>query len=112
MSEGQFTVTVEPAGLQFPASDGQSPMEAANLAGLFWPTICGGEGICLACMVPAPGAGLATASEAEMQALAKANRPAEKFRLACHAQVCGDVTLVQKRVRPAQPGDRLPFAEG
>lgn len=108
MSE-PFLIEVKPAGVRFKASRGETVMEAANRAGIYWPTICGAEARCLACMFPVDSsAELAPADADERDALAAAGRQVENFRLACRARVAGDLELFQRRVREAVPGDRLP----
>lgn len=108
-----ITVTVEPSGLQFQGHEGQSLMAAANVAGIFWPTVCGGEGRCLVCMIsvaPEHQHRLSHITDIELDALSKLGYTPGERRLACQAKLqCDSVTVVQRRVRPARPGDRLPL---
>ena len=43
------TVHVLPDELVIEAEDGQTIMDAAHEHDLYWPTTCGGEGICTSC---------------------------------------------------------------
>ncbi len=105
-----LSVEIQPSGVAFDAAPGELLMEAANRAGLYWPTLCGGEARCLACIfVPADPASLAPAEDVEREALAKAGRTPERFRLACQARLQGDLVATHRGVRAARPGDRLPF---
>lgn len=109
----EVTITVNPAGLTFRGRPGQILMEAANAAGLYWPTVCGGEGRCLVCMSatdPSNVDALTPANEAETQTLKRVGRSPSRFRLACAARLTGrDVSVTHRKVRAAQSGDRLPF---
>ncbi|MET0660006.1 MAG: 2Fe-2S iron-sulfur cluster-binding protein [Steroidobacteraceae bacterium] len=104
-------VRVTPGKCAFEADSGEVVMRAANRAGTFWPTICGGEGLCGACQfaVTPDTAGLDAATPAESEGLGKLGRTPATHRLACQARVAADVTLRHPRVRAARPGDRLPF---
>jgi 2Fe-2S ferredoxin len=42
-------VTIEPVGLTIEAEVGSTIMVAARPCDLFWPTTCGGQGICTTC---------------------------------------------------------------
>ena len=43
-------ILVQPGNIEFEARDGQTIMEAAHAEGLYWPTTCGGQGICTTCL--------------------------------------------------------------
>src|SRR5712691_3531917 len=43
-------VIVTPGGVEFEARPGETVMGAANARGLYWPTTCGGQGICTTCL--------------------------------------------------------------
>src|SRR6266566_4384864 len=43
-------ITVQPGGTEFEAKAGETVMGAANARGLYWPTTCGGQGICTTCL--------------------------------------------------------------
>ena len=112
-SQASYTVHLEPSGLSFTANHGQLMMAAANQAGLFWPTVCGGEARCIVCaftLTADAAKSLEPATDMETQALARGGRTPDTHRLACQAKVIGDVTVQVKRVATAKPGDRMPFA--
>lgn len=105
-----LSVTILPGGQVFAAAEDELVMAAANRAGFYWPTLCGGEARCLTCtFVPEDPASLAPAEEIERQALSTAGRPPERFRLACQARLRGDLVTTHRGVRAARAGDRLPF---
>jgi 2Fe-2S ferredoxin len=43
-------VIVSPGDVEFEARPGETIMGAANARGLYWPTTCGGQGICTTCL--------------------------------------------------------------
>ena len=43
-------VTVQPDGITFEARVGETLMGAAQARGLYWPTTCGGQGVCTTCL--------------------------------------------------------------
>ena len=100
------TVIVNPDGITFEAKAGQTIMDAAHKAGLFWPTTCGGQGICTTCtcVVDAGAENLDQMGRSELKTLT-ADLPeptvrARRLRLACQARVMGDVTVTKRGVRP------------
>jgi 2Fe-2S ferredoxin len=99
------TVRVLPEGITFEAEDGQTIMDAAHEAGLFWPTTCGGQGICTTCScVVEEGAGnLDTMGRSELKTLttdlSEKTVLTRRLRLACQARVAGDVTVTKRGVR-------------
>lgn len=100
------TVRVLPDGLVIEAEDGQTIMDAAHDRGLYWPTTCGGEGICTtcACSVEEGVEHLDPMGRGERNTLAE-ERGAEilasgKIRLACQARVHGNITVTKRGVRP------------
>jgi ferredoxin, 2Fe-2S len=98
-------VRVLPNEFVFEAEDDQTIMEAAHEAGLYWPTTCGGEGICTTCactvedgldQLDAMGRGeRKTLAEERGEAILAGGR----IRLACQARVHGDVTVTKRGVR-------------
>ncbi|HET8944317.1 MAG TPA: 2Fe-2S iron-sulfur cluster-binding protein [Dehalococcoidia bacterium] len=100
------TVVVLPEGITFEAEDGQTIMDAAHDAGLFWPTTCGGQGICTTCTcaVEAGAESLDEMGRAELKTLtedlSEATIRSRRLRLACQARVSGDVTVTKRGVRP------------
>ena len=98
-------VIVNPDGITFEAEDGQTIMDAAHEAGLFWPTTCGGQGICTtcACVIDAGAENLDQMGRSELKTLT-ADLPesavrARRLRLACQARVTGDVAVTKRGVR-------------
>lgn len=100
------TVVVLPDGIRFEAADGQTIMDAAHEAGLFWPTTCGGQGICTtcACVVEAGAENLDDMGRAELKTLtadlSETTVRSRHLRLACQARVAGNVTVTKRGVRP------------
>ncbi|MBI2913266.1 MAG: (2Fe-2S)-binding protein [Chloroflexi bacterium] len=102
-------VTIEPLGQSIEAEVGASIMEAAWSHGLYWPTTCGGQGICTscACSVEAGDENLEPMGRSEMKTLreelGEATIRSRRLRLACQARIRGDVTVTKQGVRPARP---------
>jgi len=85
---GSQVVRVEPAGIDLAVLPGTSLMAAAKLAGIRWPSLCGGDAQCGVCAVEVldSAAALPEPSLAERQMLARlAARPRQggTMRLAC-----------------------------
>ena len=99
-------IKVLPDGLTFGARAGQTIMEAAHDAGLFWPTTCGGQGICTTCtcVVEAGDGNLDPMGKSELKTLtadlSEATIRSRRLRLACQARVRGEVTVTKRGVRP------------
>jgi 2Fe-2S ferredoxin len=100
-------VTVLPAGLVLEARPGQTIMEAAWEQGYYWPTTCGGQGICTSCTcsVEEGADALDPMGPAERRTLyaefGEAQVRARRLRLACQARVRGDVAVQKRGVRQA-----------
>jgi 2Fe-2S ferredoxin len=100
------TVVVLPDGITFEAEDGQTIMDAAHEAGLFWPTTCGGQGICTtcSCVIESGAQNLDALGRSELRTLtsdlSEATVKARRIRLACQARVYGDVSVTKRGVRP------------
>jgi 2Fe-2S ferredoxin len=98
-------VRILPGEIVVEAEDGQTIMDAAHEAGLYWPTTCGGEGICTtcACTVDDGVEHLEPMGRGEMKTLSEERDPASlgsgRMRLACQARVHGDVTVTKRGVR-------------
>jgi 2Fe-2S ferredoxin len=109
---------VAPAGVEFEAFDGETLMAAANRAGWFWPTTCGGAAICNRCWFTVPqdaATAFAPMEGLELEGLRRVRwrireRPGE--RLGCQARVIGSAAVVQRGLRVPVDGDLLPFTEG
>jgi 2Fe-2S ferredoxin len=99
-------VTIVPLNQVIEAESGVTIMEAAHEHGLYWPTTCGGQGICTscACSVDEGAENLAPIGRSELKTLSEelgegAVRK-RSLRLACQARVHGDVTVTKRGVRP------------
>jgi 2Fe-2S ferredoxin len=99
-------VTILPLELEIDASEGATIMEAAHEYGLYWPTTCGGQGICTscACTIEEGEANLEPIERGELKTMAEemgeATVRSRRLRLACQARVHGDVTVTKRGVRP------------
>lgn len=95
-------VRVEPAGVEFVATPGETVMVAAERAGYRWPTVCGGLAECGVCVLEVVGAPAPVADpgpeEAELLAALPERRrhPERAYRLACRL-VPADGLVVRKR---------------
>jgi len=102
-------VTILPLEETVEAALGQTIMEAAWAHGLYWPTTCGGQGICTtcACTVNQGAENLDEMGRAERKTLAEELGEGairvRSLRLACQARVRGDVTVTKRGVRPEEP---------
>jgi 2Fe-2S ferredoxin len=103
-------VTVTPANLEFDVAAGQTLMGAAQAQGLYWPTTCGGQGICTTCLseVVSGAASLSEMGRYERRVLQTERGPAvlkRPVRLACQTTVCGPGPIVVNKqgVRPNEP---------
>lgn len=99
-------VTVLPAAIEFEVKPGDTLMASAQRLGYYWPTTCGGQGICTTCLseVNSGGELLAEMGRSERKTLVAErgesilNRP---VRLACQATVLrdGPITVTKAGVR-------------
>jgi ferredoxin, 2Fe-2S len=98
-------VKILPLDREIEAQEGATIMEAAHAHGLYWPTTCGGEGICTscACTIEDGESNLDPIGRGELKTLAEemgeATVRARRLRLACQARVHGDVTVTKRGVR-------------
>jgi 2Fe-2S ferredoxin len=99
-------IIVQPSNIEFEAEPGDTIMGAARARGLYWPTTCGGLGICTTCLteVVSGGESLAEMSRYERKVLVTERGEAifrRPVRLACQAGVVegGPVTLQKPGVR-------------
>ncbi len=97
-----------PANIEYEAQIGETLMAAAQAHGLYWPTTCGGQGICTTCLseVVSGGEALADMSRYERKTLIaeRGQRILQQpLRLACQAAVRADrpITLRKPGVRDA-----------
>ena len=98
-------ITLLPLGITFEAAKGETIMGSAQDQGYFWPTTCGGQGICTtcACTVEDGANNLEPMGRAERKTLAEERGEAAlrdgRLRLACQARLRGDVTVTKRGVR-------------
>lgn len=100
-------VIIRPLDIEIEVPEGATLMAAAEAQGYYWPTTCGGEGRCTtcACLVIAGMANLSPRGRSEERVLVSERGSQvlqQPIRLACQAQVFGDVEL-------QKPGVRLPL---
>ena len=98
-------VTVRPLNIQLEAAPGATIMATAQAGGYYWPTTCGGEGRCTtcACLVVNGMDHLSPRGRSETKVLTEERGPSilqQPVRLACQAQVYGDVEVEKPGVRP------------
>lgn len=102
-------ITIDPLGLTIEAEEGVTIMEAAWAQGLYWPTTCGGQGICTscACSVEEGQDNLEPMGRSERKTLAsefsEATIQQRRLRLACQARIRGDIRVSKRGVRAAAP---------
>ena len=94
MARSKFTVDFEPLGKRVEVPQGSTLLEAARLAGLALTADCGGAGSCGQCRVIARESGR-TLSQPNLTELAQLTdeERAGGVRLACQAEVLGDVKI-------------------
>ena len=92
-------ITIRPLERVIEAEDGATIMEAAWEQGLYWPTTCGGRGICTscACSIDSGAGNLEPMGRSERKTLAselsETTIRERRLRLACQARLHGDVTV-------------------
>ena len=102
-------LTILPLNLTIEAEIGATIMETAWSHHFYWPTTCGGQGICTscACTVENGAENLDPLGRSEQKALAaefsEGTILRQQLRLACQARVRGNVTITKRGVRPAHP---------
>ena len=110
-------VTVRPLDVEFDAPEGETIMGAAQAAGYYWPTTCGGEGRCTTCLcVVIDGMErLSPRGRSESKVLTEERGPAvlqQPLRLACQARVYGDIEVEKPGVRLPLGASAFTFTEG
>lgn len=99
------TVRVLPGDFAFEVPVGVTVMDAAQQAGLVWPTVCGGEGTCLTCVLEIQDGVdrvvAITDDEAEAIAVlpARLRAAGPALRLACQLEPVGDIVVRKPGVR-------------
>jgi 2Fe-2S ferredoxin len=101
-------VSILPGNLEFEAKAGETLMEAAHAHGFYWPTTCGGQGICTTCLseVVSDDEALVEMGRSERKTLVAERGEAilrRPVRLACQAACSGKgaVTVNKLGVRSA-----------
>lgn len=97
-------VRILPLDLEIDAVEGSSIMEAANACGLYWPTTCGGQGICTTCaaVIVSGAENLSEMGRSERRSLTEGRGPSSlssSLRLCCQARVYGAVEVRKSGVR-------------
>ncbi len=98
-------LTILPLDTVIEAKEGSTIIEAAWEKGLYWPTTCGGRGVCTscACSVQSGAKNLEPMGRSEFRTLVaelgEAAVRGQNLRLACQARLRGDVTVVKRGVR-------------
>ena len=95
-------VTVLPSGLEYEAAEGETLMGAAQSNGLYWPTTCGGQGLCTTCLseVVSGAECLVGMGRHEKKTLTAERGPAiltRPVRLACQAAVQAEGAVVVQK---------------
>jgi 2Fe-2S ferredoxin len=86
-------------GIEFEAAIGETLMAAAQAHGLYWPTTCGGQGVCTTCLseVVSGSECLSEMGRSERKTLTAERGEAillRPMRLACQATVMADGSVV------------------
>lgn len=105
-------VTIQPLDIVIEADEGVTIMEAAHAQGYYWPTTCGGQGICTSCMctINSGAENLDQIGRSETRTLTQEMSidaealKARGLRLACQARVHGDVVVTKRGVRSTRAG--------
>jgi ferredoxin, 2Fe-2S len=104
-------VLILPDNIEYEAAAGQTIMGAANARGLYWPTTCGGQGVCTTCLAEVvEGAdGLVEMGRSERKTLVAERGESilrRPVRLACQAIVKdGTIKVIKPGVRTPQEGE-------
>jgi len=99
------SVRVMPADVSFEAAQGETIMDAAERNGFRWPTTCHGLAECAVCVFHVMTGGdrlspVGPAEEARLQTVKLSSLdPDRVFRLACQAQIVGDITIFKRGIR-------------
>ena len=102
-SSNAIAVRVEPLGVSVPVQPGETLMAAALRAGLRWPTLCRGNGLCGYCHVEIveTDTALPVAGSKELRTLDQTPQPAgaPPRRLACQLRPNGRLIVCRVGVR-------------
>jgi 2Fe-2S ferredoxin len=101
-------IVVQPDGIEFEVKLGDTLMGTATALGFYWPTTCGGQGVCTTCLseVVSGSELLSEMSRSERKTLIAERGEAilqRPVRLACQTAVLaeGTVVVTKSGVRPA-----------
>jgi ferredoxin, 2Fe-2S len=101
-------VTVEPASVSFDVEPEENMLAAALRAGIRWPTVCQGAGVCTTChfFIRDGYEHFPPLTALEREALIWIRRrqpqvPEDHIRLACQTTISGDVLVYCRGARPA-----------
>ena len=103
-------IRILPLDVEVEAVRDETLMGAAQRAGYYWPTTCGGEGRCTtcACEILDGATSLAPMGRAEQKSLVyeRGERVLQTpTRLACQARVEGDGALIVRKPGVRRPGE-------
>jgi 2Fe-2S ferredoxin len=103
-------IRILPLDVEIAADIDETVMGAAQRAGYYWPTTCGGEGRCTtcACEVIEGAAALVAMGRAEQKSLVYERGESvlrTATRLACQARVTGDGPIVVRKPGVRRPGE-------
>ena len=87
-----LAIDFEPIGRRVPCKSGETILEAAQRAGIVLNATCGGEGVCGRCIVRVIDGQVAPANLTEEAELGE-EQVEQGWRLACQAEVLGDVRV-------------------
>ncbi len=105
LDEDEVPVRLEPLGMTVPVRRGQETlMHAARRAGLRWPTVCHGSGICSVCFVKVlesdePLPAVSTGEAHTLQRLPP-HLKGDDVRLACQLLVTAPMTVRRGGIDP------------
>jgi 2Fe-2S ferredoxin len=103
-------IRILPLDVEIVADRDETVMGAAQRAGFYWPTTCGGEGRCTtcACEVIEGAAALAPMGRAEQKSLVYERGESvlrTATRLACQARIEGEEPIVVRKPGVRRPGE-------
>lgn len=92
---------VEPLGIALEMNAGETVMQAAERAGYYWPTVCGGVAECGACLCEVRDGGerADVPTERELRVLKEIGAEGGQSRLACCLEAKGSITVFKEGVR-------------
>jgi 2Fe-2S ferredoxin len=104
------TIRILPIDVEIQAGEGATVMGAAQDAGYYWPTTCGGEGRCTtcACEIIEGAGGLTPMGRSEEKTLVLERGESvlrSNLRLACQARLCSDAAILVRKAGVRRPLD-------